>query len=86
MDNIFDEIENERNKQDAQWGGPEHDDTHSTFEFRLQIDRQAGFIQHNPQSVADDRQRLIKIAALAFAAVQSIDRKNPQIVLNDKKE
>jgi hypothetical protein len=76
MDNIFDEIETERHKQDAEWGGPEHDDTHSTFEFRLQIDRQAGFIQNNPKSVADDRQRLIKIAALAVAGIESIDRKN----------
>lgn len=67
----------ERGRQDAQWGGPAHDDTHSVDDWCSHIDHQLSFI-HYPLKDAtpeEERERFIKIAALAVAAVESLDRK-----------
>lgn len=79
---VMDEIQQERQRQDQQWGGPEHDDTHDPLEW-------VGFIADQQEKVAigaiqrgesyyatpDCRQRFVKIAALAVAALESMDRK-----------
>jgi hypothetical protein len=67
---VIGEIAAERNKQDAEWGGPAHDDTHSVADW-------FSFMAHqeNLWVAGEERYRLIKIAALAIAAVESIDRK-----------
>lgn len=70
-----DEIRVERQNQDRQWGGPEHDDRHTFFDFKELIDRQASFIQKSRGDSAGNLQRLVKIAALAVAVIESIDRK-----------
>lgn len=71
MQNIFDEIKAERAAQDAQWGGPEHDDEHDVQDF-------LGFIEVQIQKYRSDtssiRDRLVKIAALAVAGCESFDR------------
>lgn len=63
----------ERAKQDIKWGGPEHDDRHSVLDW-------VGFIATQLEKVmkpgADFNQRMIKIAALAIAAMESRSRKN----------
>ena len=61
---IFGEIHDERQRQDEQWGGPNHDD----------FDR---FIRHQLLAIeahASVRKCFVNIAALAIAAVESIDR------------
>ncbi len=73
MDNtIYSEIQTERNQQDVRYGGAEHDDTHSKDDW-------ASFIQeHNDRAFnetgADRRYELIRVAALAVAAIESHDR------------
>lgn len=72
MDKIIEEIRAERAAQDAQWGGPEHDDTHGPDEFAGFIEGQLSKCQYGRGPNA--RERFIKIAALAVAAVESYDR------------
>lgn len=73
------EVCGERVRQDKKWGGPDHDDNHATLDF-------LGFIMSRVETASDreltnnhdkliDRKELIEIAALAVAAVESIDRK-----------
>lgn len=77
---VYQDIEDERERQDAQWGGPEHDDQHSYWDWLDYIERQsvrcqtAGLARNIPEM----RARLIKIAALSVAAVQSLDRKQAE--------
>jgi hypothetical protein len=67
--NIFNEVVAERARQDARWGGPEHDDGHSEGDW-------ADFIREYAwgDRGADFRERMLKIAALAVAAIESHDR------------
>jgi hypothetical protein len=72
----------ERDRQDAQWGGEEHDDGHTAHDWLRYIGHQAQ--RAHDETLSDDRtqlvdpehyrQRLVKIAALAFAAIASLDR------------
>lgn len=68
----FADILLERGRQDEQWGGPQHDDTHNEDDW-------AGFIEYQVRKVnmsdGPERERFVKIAALAVAAIQSLDRK-----------
>lgn len=61
----------ERDNQDKQWGGPEHDDKHNEFDWVFFIDKQLSCVD----DFDDVRGRFVKIAAIALAAVESIDRK-----------
>lgn len=81
---ILDEVKDERARQDEQWGGPGHDDTHVPAEwFGFIQDQDDHFTSASLSTRSHDeafitataRERLIKIAALAVAAVESIDRK-----------
>jgi hypothetical protein len=67
---IFTEVAQERERQDRQWGGPEHDDEHSVLDWAQFIAKQFCLVRED----ANARQRFVKIAALAIAAVESIDR------------
>ena len=78
---VFDEIMAERTRQDAQWGGPSHDDTHDPSDWMNfvanQLEKFAHSMLHRGESyytTPDARQRFIKIAALSIAAVESMDR------------
>jgi hypothetical protein len=66
---VFAEIAAERVRQNAQWGGPEHDDAHGPIDWLQCID-----YQHSRATVSDYRERMVKIAALAVAAIESHDR------------
>jgi hypothetical protein len=68
----------ERFRQDEKWGGQEHDDTHQTWEFVQLIQDYAGWarVMAGMGSYEKARRRLVQVAALAVAAVESIDRKN----------
>lgn len=66
--NIMLEICVERARQDDKWGGPEHDDEHSVNDWadfiRMRLSKQGNTF----------RQRMIEVAALAIAAIESTDR------------
>jgi hypothetical protein len=70
MYKIFDEIAAERRAQDKKWGGATHDDEHDDADWRSFI------MTHNNYACGDDfRKEMIRVAALAVAAVQSFDRR-----------
>ena len=75
---IFQNILAERQKQDAQWGGPEHDDKHDTYEFVTFIDDQISKLDDEIENAEMDdsifRSRLVKMAAIAVAGIEVIDR------------
>lgn len=73
---IFNEISKERRRQDEKWGGPKHDDEHSTADFCRWIKNYAGWADQmaDMRSFDKARNRLVQIAALAVAAIESIDR------------
>jgi len=70
---VYDEIRQERKAQDKKWGGAAHDDVHTQFDW-------CEFIRHHTSRAVggrkkdDYRKQMIRVAALAVAAVQSFDR------------
>lgn len=71
---LYAAIELERQRQDAEWGGPAHDDEHSIQEWVGFIDRQSDAI-YRTRDAGEARSRLVKVAALAVAAIESSERK-----------
>ena len=75
MRDIFDEICRERISQDKKWGGSTHDDQHSIFDWVI-------FIRHHTNRAVggraedDYRKQMVRVAALAVAAIQAFDRKH----------
>lgn len=68
---VLSEVAGERGNQDAKWGGAMHDDGHGQSGWR-------SFIRsHTTKSErpGEFRRRMIEVAALAVAAVESYDRK-----------
>lgn len=84
---IIAEIHAERDKQDAQWGGPEHDDGHTSDEWFGFIEKQTSAYRAEASPYvamdASARGRLVKVAALAIAAIEAIDRNRGTVVLTD---
>lgn len=76
--NVLGNVEAERARQDRKWGGPTHDDKHSVADFCRWINNYAGWADQmaDAQSYDKARRRLIQAAALAVAAVESLDRKH----------
>ena len=73
IDSILKEIVAERVNQDRKWGGPEHDDEHRPEEwaaFIVDHAAKAG-IHEDPREF---RRRMVRVAALAVAAIESRDR------------
>jgi hypothetical protein len=68
------DVATERQRQDAKWGGPEHDDTHPISDWQRFISQRAENLVYrgNPERMYE---LFIEIAALAVAAAESIDRK-----------
>jgi hypothetical protein len=64
------EISDERTRQDDEFGGPTHDDTHNMQFWR---DHVLKFICR--YTIVPQRDSAIKIVALCFAIIESIDRK-----------
>lgn len=72
---VYADILAERKRQDAQWGGPEHDDANlprDWFMSRLACEKR--YIGATEDSHAR-RAALVKLAALVVAEIESIDRK-----------
>lgn len=74
---VFEEIAAERHRQDAKWGGPDHDDSHGWHEwidYIIEHADKAYSTNNDDESYANARRRYIEVAALAVAAVESMDR------------
>lgn len=78
MNYVLEDIAKERARQDQKWGGASHDDEHTTAEFVQLIEDYAGWARTMAGMNSTDkaRNRLVQVAALAVAAVESIDRKH----------
>lgn len=68
-ESIYRDIDDERAAQDAKWGGLKHDDTHAREDWRAFILEQVG-----AYNASTFRRQMIRVAALAVAAVESQDR------------
>lgn len=73
----FDEVKAERDYQDRLWNNDKrHDDTHETpATFRHYINQYNTDEPTVRGKARTDREKFIKVAALAIAAIESIDRK-----------
>lgn len=73
---VLADVADERKRQDEKWGGPEHDDQHDTAAFVQLIEDYAGWARTMAGMGSNHkaRVRLIQVAALAVAAVESLDR------------
>lgn len=77
---IFGQVVAERVTQDEQWGGEEHDDTHTRREWigfvSDHADRAKKAVGRGQRTIDLDeyRQQLVEIAALCFAAIEAHDR------------
>lgn len=75
------EVLRERMRQDAKWGGPAHDDRHDAHDFREFIRHQLDALPYEIEKAMDHEEydsvvigRFVKVAALAVAAVECLDR------------
>lgn len=80
---VVDMIAEERARQDQQWGGPAQDDKHEPLEWMEYIGQQLEkfaknlIVRGEPYcDTPDARQRFVKVAALAIAALESFERKD----------
>lgn len=64
----------ERWRQDVKYGGAEHDGLHTVEEWRKLIHRH---VDREGADPATQRRLFVEVAALAVAAAQAIDRRDP---------
>lgn len=72
---IMKEVATERDYQDRKWGGPTHDELHSRRDWVVFIVRQLGEASEDGINPRQFRMRMVKVAALAMAAIESQERK-----------
>ena len=89
LDVAIQDVCDERARQDAKWGGPDHDDGHDSQDWAQFIEYQTHAIPYEANLAIDReeydaivRRRFVKVAALAVAALQSIDRKQAALKEN----
>lgn len=70
---VLQEIADERSRQDERWGGPDHDDTHTPFDWCHFISLRLS--EAEVGNGEEYRRMMLEIAALATAAIESYDRK-----------
>lgn len=65
-------LAHERMRQDEKWGGPEHDDLHSTADFVQLVQDYAGWarVMSGMGSADKAQRRMLQVAALALADVE----------------
>lgn len=69
------EIKAERQRQDRKWGGAEHDDEHLEHDWIAFIVRHAGRAVVWPRDLPAFRAAMVKVGALAVAAIEWADRR-----------
>lgn len=74
---ILEEIHQERERQNKHWGEAAHNDAHTIIEFVQLIRDYASWARVMGVMNSHDkaRRRLVQVAALAVAAIESIDRR-----------
>lgn len=75
METIYEEIYDERAKQDAEWGGPLKDDDNSSNDWVACIAKHVGRAVTLPGDRGNFRKQMIRVAALAVAAIEWCDRR-----------
>lgn len=78
LDSVLSEVARRRREQDDVHGGLEHDDLHTLEEWLILIDRYASCVRLLSTSSQEKRDYLLDVAALAVAALQSLDRKEQE--------
>lgn len=75
-DSIFREVSQERDAQDALWGGPVHDDRNMPEDWMWILIRHFGLEADNARELTPERWRrqLVRVCAVAVAAIESHDR------------
>jgi hypothetical protein len=65
-------LAHERMRQDEKWGGPEHDDLHTTADFAQLAQDYAGWarVMAGMGSAEKAQRRMLQVAALALADVE----------------
>jgi len=71
---ICESIADERRRQDTQWG-PDHDDQHQPADWANIIQSRPIGLGLSPNSHYA-RKRVLRMAAVAVAAIEAIDRRN----------
>lgn len=74
QEKIVEEVLAEREYQDNKWGGPNHDDLHQSHDWVAFIIKHMGKSITWPWDGSKFRLQMIKVAALAIAAVEWYDR------------
>ena len=69
-------VTKEREQQDARWGGPSHDDGHTSRDWIAFIAKHLGRAVTWPFDAERFKRQMVIIAALAQAAYESIARSN----------
>jgi len=72
------EVIHERQRQDAKWGGPEHDDTHTPADWVSLMDDRLAYPEQ-AEGCDEYRKDMVEIAALAIAAIESFDRRDKEV-------
>ncbi len=75
LQEIFEQIAEERRHQDSKWGGPDHDDKLALFDFVSFMTRKLFQLWGEQFQGISPRLRFIQVAALAVAAIQSSYRR-----------
>jgi hypothetical protein len=80
MENILDDIANEREYQKLKWGTLVDDTINRPMDFVGYIAHHStrwfngGFAPYSESTLQNYRQEMIKVAALAMAAIESVDK------------
>ena len=73
-ESIFREIAAERQRQDDKWGGLGHDDTHTSNDWVSFLTKHMGKAITFPWDPQLFRHQMVRVAALAVAAIEWHDR------------
>jgi hypothetical protein len=80
---IFAEIDEERTKQDEEYGGPERDDDHGPGGWILALTKHVGRAVQWKSNVNGFRRQMLIVASLGVAAIEWCDRRweseNPDV-------
>lgn len=84
---VYEDVRVERWAQDRKWGGPCHDDEHDPGDWQSYIKQHLQEADINPRSCKANnptlyRRQMVRVAALAVAAIQSFDRRGSDITLS----
>jgi|AntDeeMinimDraft_6_1070357.scaffolds.fasta_scaffold14704_2 hypothetical protein len=75
---IYEEIQAERDHQRRKWGGAEHDDQHTTFDWLAILTKHVGQAfdpgERGRLDIPKYRHQMIRVAAVAVAAIEWCDR------------